>query len=95
MGSSSRRSARLTAAGHHWDLAVLCKKPSDMLGVSDRAGSSQGLRLTLCSVSPSAHLYSVGIPGLMISRLNGWPAVALVNASLPASRRPMHDSGPR
>ncbi|VXC34665.1 conserved hypothetical protein [Pseudomonas sp. 8Z] len=68
----------------------LCKKLPDMLRVFDRAGSSQGLRLTPHSVSPSAYLYSVGIPGLMISRLNGWPVVSPVNASLPASRRPTH-----
>ncbi len=32
-------------------------------------------------------------PGQLISRLNGWPAGAPVNASPAASRLPTHDSG--
>jgi hypothetical protein len=44
-----------------------------MLRVFDRAGSSADLRLTPAAVLPSACLYGVGIPELVISRLNGWP----------------------
>jgi hypothetical protein len=36
----------------------------------------------------------VGTPDFFISRLDGWPACAPVNASPVASRPPAHDSGP-
>lgn len=41
---------------------LLCRKLPDMHRVSDRAGSTQGLRLTSCVILPSASDNSVGIP---------------------------------
>jgi hypothetical protein len=45
--------------------------------------------------APSACLYNVGIPDFLISRLNGWPVVSPVKASIFASRLTTHDSGSR
>jgi hypothetical protein len=38
-------------------------------------------------------MHSVGVPGVVLSRLNGQPVRAPVNASPASSRAPTHDSG--
>ena len=54
--------------------------------VSDRAGSMYGLPMAPSKMLPSASLNGVGTPDFIISRLDGWPACAPVNASPVASR---------
>jgi len=52
---------------------LLCKKLPDMLRFCGRVGSEHDLRLTPCTVLPSASLNDVDIPRVPISRLNAWP----------------------
>ena len=57
-------------------------------------GVLQVLAIAYPSVLPSAMLNDVGTPFAIISQLNTLPACAPVNASMAASRRATHDSGP-
>lgn len=65
-----------------------------MLRVFDRVGPAEDSRVAPSPVWPSTSLNSVGAPDCLISRLNGWPALSPVNASMAPSRTPPHDSGP-
>lgn len=62
--------------------------------VYDRVGLVEGSRVAPSLMWPSASLNGVGAPDCLISRLNGWPALSPVNASMTTSRSPPHDSGP-
>ena len=53
--------------------------------VCDCVGSEIGSPVASIPVWPSASDNGVGTPEWMISQLDGWPACAPVNASLPAS----------
>ena len=64
-----------------------------MRRVFDCAGSEIGLPVASIPVWPSASDNGVGTPDDLISQLDGWPACAPVNASLPALRPSTHDSG--
>ena len=63
--------------------------------VSGRPEPLRVSRMATHSVWPSLrfHEVEVGAPESNISRLNGWPARAPINASLTLLRAPTHDSG--
>ena len=88
-----RPTRRTICGGYLWDL------PVPVQGVSTHAqglrprGSMYGLPMTPSTMLPSASVNGVGTPDFIISRLDGWPACAPVNASPVASRPPAHDSG--
>ena len=70
-----------------------CEECPRMHRVCDCAGSEIGSPVASIPVWPSASDNGVGTPDWMISQLDGWPACAPVNASLPALRPSTHDSG--
>ena len=72
-----------------------CEKFPHMLRVFDCAGTDMDSPLTPMSAWPSASMNGVGSPDKLISQLNGWPVCAPVNASPPALRPSVHDSGSR
>jgi hypothetical protein len=66
-----------------------------MLGVSDSAGPTHGSPVcALCRIA-FPHVVQGRHPKLVISELDGWPALPPVNASRASSRLPAHDSGPQ
>ena len=72
-----------------------CIECPHMLRVSDSAGPTRdSLVCASCRIA-FPHVVQGRHPKLVISELNGWPALPPVNASRASSRLPAHDSGPQ
>ena len=72
-----------------------CIECPHMLRVSDSAGPAHDSLLCALYRIAFPHVVQGRHPKLVISELDGWPALPPVNASRASSRLPAHDSGPQ